>query len=240
VLTISTERLRPGPRDDGIEAVQLTVADNGLGMPPEIQARAFEPFFTTKEVGRGSGLGLATVYGIVEQAGGRIELESSPGQGTTFRIRLPGAGKEQAPGTATTTARGGHGSETILLVEDEAPVRAIARRVLSAAGYQVLEAADAVQARRLAGEHAGRIDLLITDVIMPGTRGPELAEELVGREPGLRVLFISGYSPDSVIQRESARGRGFIQKPFTPQSFRDKVRQVLEGGSGATAPAPPR
>jgi len=240
VLTIRTERMPPGPTDDGVGPVQLTVADNGLGMPPEIQARAFEPFFTTKEVGRGSGLGLATVYGIVEQAGGAIELESTPGQGTTFRIRLPGAVREQAASATASTVRGGHGSETILLVEDEAPVRAIARRVLSAAGYQVLEAADAAQARRLAGEHAGRIDLLITDVIMPGTRGPELAEELAAREPGLRVLFISGYSPDIVIQREGVPGRGFIQKPFTPQSFRDKVRQVLEGGPGAAAPAPPR
>ena len=238
VLTIRTAHLAPGPGDDGIGPVELTVTDNGLGMPPEIQARAFEPFFTTKEVGRGSGLGLTTVYAIVEQAGGSIELESSPGQGTTFRIRLRGAGTERSPGITTTIASGSHGSETILLVEDEAPVRAIARRVLSAAGYQVLEAADAAQARRLAEEHAGRIDLLITDVIMPGTRGPELAEELAGRAPGLRVLFISGYSPDSLIQREGVPGRGFIQKPFTPQAFRDKVRQVLEN-RGAAAPSAP-
>jgi len=236
VLTIQTARLAAGPGDNGIGAVELTVADNGLGMPPEIQARAFEPFFTTKEVGRGSGLGLATVYAIVEQAGGSIELESSPGQGTTFRIRLPGAGTEGSPDATATVAARSHGSETILLVEDEAPVRAIARRVLSAAGYQVLEAADAIQARRLAGEHAGRIDLLITDVIMPGTRGPELAEELARRAPGLRVLFISGYSPDSLIQREGVPDRGFIQKPFTPQAFRDKVRQVLEN-RGAAAPS---
>ena len=240
VLTIRTGRLPPGPGDDGVGAVELTVADNGLGMPPEIQARAFEPFFTTKEVGRGSGLGLATVYGIVEQAGGTIELESSPGEGTTFRIRLRGAGTERSSGVPATVPSGSHGSETILLVEDEAPVRAIARRVLSAAGYQVLEAADAAQARRLAEEHAGRIDLLITDVIMPGTRGPELAEELAGRAPGLRVLFISGYSPDSVIQREGVPGRGFIQKPFTPQSFRDKVRQVLENRTGAAPAGPAR
>ncbi len=240
VLTIRTAHLPPGPGDDGVGAVELTVADNGLGMPPEIQARAFEPFFTTKEVGRGSGLGLATVYGIVEQAGGSIELESSPGQGTTFRIRLHGAGTERPPGIAVAVPSGSHGSETILLVEDEAPVRAIARRVLSAAGYQVLEAADAAQARRLAEQNAGRIDLLITDVIMPGTRGPELAEELAGRAPGLRVLFISGYSPDSLIQREGVPGRGFIQKPFTPQAFRDKVRQVLENRAAAAPPGPAR
>lgn len=236
VLTISTGRLPPDGA--GVEAVVLTVADNGQGMAPEIQARAFEPFFTTKEIGRGSGLGLATVYGIVEQAGGTIELESSPGKGTIFRIRLPGASGERPASGPAASPRGSHGSETVLLVEDEAPVRAIARRLLTASGYQVLEAADAVQARRLAEEHAGRIDLLITDVIMPGMRGPELAEELVGREPGLRVLFISGYTADTAIQRDGIPGRGFIQKPFTPQAFRDKVRQVLEGRP--TAPVPPR
>ncbi len=220
----------PGPR------VLLVVSDTGVGMPPSVQAHAFEPFFTTKAVGQGTGLGLATVYGIVEQAGGEISLTSAAGVGTTFRIRLPLAAPGRtaaAPGRmapapeARTAATRGH--ETILLVEDEAPVRAIARRILVGAGYDVLDTESAAEARQLAEAHRGRIALLLTDVIMPSARGPELADALRRRAPDLKVIFISGYAADATVERNDVAGQGFIQKPFTVEELLTRVRQVLDG-----------
>ncbi len=234
-LTIRTSHTRTVGAETR-PAVLLTVEDTGVGMGPEVQARAFEPFFTTKELGRGTGLGLATVYGIVQQAGGSIELESSPGSGTIVRVRLPATGPEESGDRPVEAPRIQGGHETILLVEDEAPVRAVAQRTLSSAGYRVLEAAEASEARRLATVHRESIALLVTDVVMPGLRGPDLAAELSTTLPGLRVLFISGYSPDDLVRREDRAGYGFMQKPFTPESLRLKVRELLNGPPGSPQP----
>ncbi|HTO72305.1 MAG TPA: PAS domain S-box protein [Gemmatimonadales bacterium] len=235
-LTIRTGHTRTLIGADSQASVLLTVEDTGIGMGPEVQARAFEPFFTTKELGRGTGLGLATVYGIVQQAGGSIELESSPGHGTTVRVRLPATRPEDSSDQNAEAPSMARGSETILLVEDEAPVRAVAQRTLSSAGYRVLEASEASEARRLATVHHESIALLVTDVVMPGLRGPDLAAELSTTLPGLRVLFISGYSPDDLVRREDRPGYGFMQKPFTPESLRLKVRELLNGPPGSLQP----
>jgi PAS domain S-box-containing protein len=228
-LTIRTAHTRTTGSAVLQEAILLSIEDNGVGMTSEVQARAFEPFFTTKEVGRGTGLGLATVYGIVQQAGGSIELESAPGSGTSVRIRLPAAAPEVSPERPGPPVEARGGSETLLLVEDETPVRMVARRALATAGYTVLEASDAIEARKLATRHGSRIEMLVTDVVMPGIRGPELAAELIAGLPRLRVLFLSGYSPDDLIRRENRPGYGFLQKPFTPEALRQKVRELLNG-----------
>jgi PAS domain S-box-containing protein len=235
-LTIRTAHTRTASSATPQAAILLSIEDNGVGMTPEVQARAFEPFFTTKEVGRGTGLGLATVYGIVQQAGGSIELESAPGSGTSVRIRLPEADPEVSPERPGSPVEAHGGSETLLLVEDEAPVRLVARRALATAGYEVLEASDAAEARKLVARHGSRIEMLVTDVVMPGIRGPELAAELCAGLPRLRVLFLSGYSPDDLIRREDRAGYGFMQKPFTPEALRQKVRELLNGPPASPLP----
>jgi two-component system cell cycle sensor histidine kinase/response regulator CckA len=210
--------------------VMLSVSDTGCGMTPEVQARAFEPFFTTKGPGKGTGLGLATVYGIVKQSGGSINLSSESGHGASFKIYFPVAIEQLHPtprvqGAATTTS----GTETILVVEDEDAVRAIARFALQTQGYTVLQAESGKKALEVIDKHPGRIDLLMTDVVMPGMSGRELAETLSVRYPSLKVLYASGYTDDSVIrhgilQKEVA----FLQKPYTPLSLAKKVREVLD------------
>ena len=210
--------------------VMLAVSDSGAGMSPEVKARVFEPFFTTKAPGKGTGLGLATVYGIVKQSGGFIWVYSEAGEGTTFKIYLPRAGEDQRPTTAPkaqTDVRGG--SEVILLVEDEAPVRRVALHALQRYGYTVLEAALPSEALTICKEHSGKIDLVLTDVVMPGMSGPDLAKQLLAQRPGLKVLFSSGYTGEAIAHRgEILSGLAFLPKPFTPMTLARKVREVLD------------
>jgi CheY-like chemotaxis protein len=208
----------------------LAVSDTGTGIPREIQAQIFEPFFTTKEQGKGTGLGLATVYGIVKQSGGYIEVDSEPGQGTTFRIYLPRL--EAAAVTVDRSVRpaaAAGGTETILLVEDEEGVRELARDILRASGYTVLEARNGAEALLLCERHQGPLDMLLTDVVMPRMSGRELAERLAPLRPELSVLYMSGYTDDAVIRHGVlAAGTAFLQKPFTPAALVLRVRETLD------------
>jgi PAS domain S-box-containing protein len=208
----------------------IAVSDTGIGMDEATRARIFEPFFTTKGVGKGTGLGLATVYGIVKQSGGHIAVSTAPGAGTTFRIYLPrveGGGADGSLSPAPTQLP--RGSETILLVEDEAEVRTLSREVLVQLGYRVLEVAEPAEAQRLAVQPQSAIDLLVTDVVMPQMSGPELAAHLTARFPGLRVLHVSGYTSDALVSRGiSASDIALLQKPFTPGELARKVREVLD------------
>jgi len=215
---------QPGPY------VMLAVSDNGCGMPPEVQARVFEPFFTTKEMGKGTGLGLATVYGIVKQSGGSINLYSETGHGTVFRIYLPAVDEQLHPASrGQRAAQITGGTETVLLVEDEDAVRNIAVLALRAQGYTVMPAESGEIALKIFQEHRGRINLLITDVIMTGMSGRELAEALCLQCPSLKVLYASGYTNDYVIRNGILLEEvAFLQKPYTPLSLARRVREVLD------------
>ena len=210
--------------------VKLTISDTGCGMTPEVKAHVFEPFFTTKGPGKGTGLGLATVYGIVKQSGGSIELYSEPGWGTMFTIYFRSLDEQNAPASQerrVTAVKGG--TESILVVEDEAAVRAIAVRALDAHGYTVLQAENGNKAMRIMEKHHDGIDLLVTDLVMPGVSGRELAESLAARHPKLKVLFVSGYTDDAVVRHGILRADiSFLQKPYTPRSLAEKVRTVLD------------
>ncbi len=216
---------KPGPY------VQLAVSDNGIGMDQETQARIFEPFFTTKPEGQGTGLGLATVYGIVQQNGGHISVYSEPGRGTTFRILLPRyqalPGDEvERPAAPPPSA----GWESVLVVEDDPAVRALTRRVLQDRGYSVLEAGDGDEALRLAQKYDGPIDLLVTDIVMPEMSGRKLAESLRTLHPAARTLFMSGFTEGDVLQQGLVEpGAAFIEKPFSPEKLAERVREALDG-----------
>jgi CheY-like chemotaxis protein len=211
-------------------AVMLTVTDTGQGMDKQIQSQIFEPFFTTKEMGRGTGLGLATVYGIVKQSGGDIHVYSEPGQGATFKIYLPAA--KTTPHLSfpqQTVPEVPGGSETILLVEDEEIVRRLVITVLEEKGYSLLEAERGDEALALVQAHPGQIDLLITDVVMPGMSGRVLAEQLAALRPGQKVLYTSGYTDDAVVRHGLLTAEvEFLSKPFSPTALAAKVRQVLD------------
>ncbi len=210
--------------------VMLAVSDTGKGMSEEVKAHMFEPFFTTKGKGSGTGLGLATTYGIVKQAGGSIEAYSEEGIGTTFKIYLPRVEEEAAkPGSDVRLAELPAGTETVLIVEDEGILRNLCVRILERLGYGVLQAREGTEAISVAKGYGDRIDLLLTDVVMPGMNGSELATQLVLRNPGMKVLFTSGYT-EEVISHHGvlAEGVSFLGKPYTPSALARKVREVID------------
>jgi CheY-like chemotaxis protein len=216
--------------------VMLAVGDDGVGMDEKTKRHLFEPFFTTKERGKGTGLGLATVYGIVKQSEGYIWVESEPQRGSTFRVYLPRS-QRQSEGVTPVTAPAPRpvGSETVLLVEDEAGVRELARRMLEHAGYRVLDAASGADAEVVFAEHRGSIDLLVTDVIMPGMSGPDLFRRLTVQQPALKVVYISGYATEAMARQLKAnRGQPHVQKPFTADQLVSYVRSVLDGRPAST------
>ncbi len=224
-LLLQTERLD----GDGTAEILLTVADTGEGMTEQVRAHLFEPFFTTKAVGKGTGLGLSTVYGIVRQLDGTIDVESVPGRGTTFRIRVPAEAQPPDPDPIAPAAESPRGSETILLAEDDPSVRALVLRVLRKHGYTVLEASDGDEAFQLASLHGDAIQLLLTDVIMPRVSGGELAQRWRARWPDGRILFMSGHADDAIVRHGVAVGAvAFLQKPFTTAQLARKVREVLD------------
>jgi CheY-like chemotaxis protein len=213
--------------------VLLEVSDTGAGMEPQVLAQIFEPFFTTKHRDKGVGLGLAMVYGIVKQSGGWIWVESSPGTGATFRMYLPATQahtrtepREQHPEPTTSSG------ETIMLVEDQPEVRRLAARVLRGRGYDVLEASGGEEALALASAHRGRLHLLVTDVVMPGMKGPEVARRLTAARPGLPVLYVSGYADEALEERDDLLANGMLLlKPFSPDVLAGRVRELLDGAA---------
>jgi len=218
----------PGPY------VQLSVSDTGCGMDAATQARIFEPFFTTKEKGKGTGLGLSTVYGIIHQSGGFIDLESAPGKGARFKVYLPRV-EEEAGETQKSAVNSElpKGSETVLLVEDEPEILGLVNEILSGQGYTVLQAGTGNTALRLAERHSGPIHLLFTDVVMPGMSGRVLAERLASLRPEVRVIYTSGYTDDAILRHGlRTEGLNFLQKPFRPEALLHKVREVLNAPEG--------
>jgi CheY-like chemotaxis protein len=209
----------------------LLISDNGIGMDETVQAHLFEAFYTTKERGKGTGLGLATVYGIVKQSGGSIAVESEPELGTTFKIFLPRTERAADPTDAPPPVpQSLTGTETILVVEDQPEVRAVIRDILARHGYGVLEAANSVEAQSILTSSDGEVHLLLTDLVLPGTSGRDLAEQLVVGRPNLRVLCMSGYTDDMVVHHGVLdAGIAFIRKPFTPKVLLNKIRDVLDG-----------
>jgi signal transduction histidine kinase/ActR/RegA family two-component response regulator len=223
-----------GPGASPSRFVLLEVTDTGTGMDQQTQAHIFEPFFTTKAVGKGTGLGLATVYGIVKQSGGHIEVQSAPGRGSSFQIYLPAEAQAAAalePGKDV--AGPAFSGETILVVEDAAPLRDLVCQALSVSGCTVLSAPEAQEALRILSQQKGMIDLLITDVIMPGMNGPALAKQVRAMRPETKILYMTGYSGEFVRSDMLIPGVSFIQKPFTPADLRRKIRKML-----ADKPAP--
>jgi CheY-like chemotaxis protein len=214
----------PGPY------MMLSMSDTGAGMTPEVKAKIFEPFFTTKEKGRGTGLGLSMVYGIVKQSGGNIWVYSEPGQGTTFKIYLPRVDEplEEAGEVVVQKELTGRG-ETILVVEDEEKVRQVTVQILTKNGYTVLEASHGDEAKQICEEHGGPIHLIVTDVVMPGMNGRQLAKSLEPHHPEMKVLYMSGYTDDAIVHHGVLdKGLHFLQKPFNLEDLLKKVREVLE------------
>jgi CheY-like chemotaxis protein len=208
----------------------VAISDSGVGMDDAVKTRLFEPFFTTKEVGTGTGLGLATVYGIVKQSGGYIWAYSEPGHGATFKFYLP---RVHAPVDETKKAEPTkaplRGTETILLAEDDEPLRRLAQELLVKLGYRVLEAADPTAALALARSYPGEIHIVVSDVVMPGQSGLQLARQLAADRPQVKVLFMSGYTDEAIVRHGLLdAGTNFLQKPFTPAVLARKVRDVLD------------
>jgi CheY-like chemotaxis protein len=248
-LTLRTSQVEVAPaearRRGDIESgpyLRLTIADTGHGMDTDTQAKIFDPFFTTKEVGKGTGLGLSTVHGIVQQSGGFITVESKPGQGAVFHIWLPQvSASEDEPATAGATAvtltktdPASLTTRTILVVEDEASVRQLVKRILARAGYTLCLASDGTEALELSQTHPEPIDLLLTDMILPGDlNGYQLAQQLLAQRPGLKVIYTSGYTDRAIIQDQViAAGLTFLQKPFPPQLLLETVRRTLMTATG--------
>lgn len=216
--------MRPGPY------VRLVVSDTGLGMDAETMAHLFEPFFTTKPVGEGTGLGLSSVYGIVKQNGGDIAVSSEPGRGTAFRILLPRITPAEALLEPVHAPPGRYrGTETVLLVEDEAGVRQLTREMLARNGYTVLEAGSGTEARRISEQHPGPIELLLTDVVMLGMSGRELAERLSASRPTMKVVYMSGYAEDTLAHHGMMDPEtALLHKPFTAAALGQMIREVLD------------
>jgi CheY-like chemotaxis protein len=210
----------------------LAVSDTGIGMDETTQTRLFEPFFTTKGSGRGTGLGLSTVFGIVKQSGGGVEVYSVPSQGTSIKVYLPRIDQPLSAEPAESRSSEVRGTETILLVEDDEMVRTLVRETLARGGYKVLDAPDPVEARKISDAFRGAIHLLITDVVLPKVSGREFAAQITRKRPAIKIMYMSGYTDSAVVnsgilQKEVA----FLQKPFTPASLSEKVREVLEGAN---------
>jgi CheY-like chemotaxis protein len=209
--------------------VQLAVSDTGMGMDAETQAHIFEPFFTTKDKGKGTGLGLTTVYGIVRQCGGHIWVYSEPKHGATFKVYIPRTEKpieSLQPAVASAEPEEAYGQ--ILLVEDAEDLRELTRKTLEKRGYAVIEARNGREAIEICDKYPGKIDLLLSDVVMPEMSGPELADQVALRFPSIKVLFMSGYTREAILHRGIvAQGEGFLQKPFTPTDLATKVRHAL-------------
>ncbi len=220
------EATPPGPY------VLLAISDTGVGMTPEVRSHLFEPFFTTKEPGKGTGLGLATVYGIVKQSGGFIFVDSDLGRGAAFKIYFPAATGVAAASPSPSGRRSIGGAETILLVEDEDAVRSMLHAVLQRVGYTVLDASRGAEALRLAGEERP-IDLIVTDVVMPEMGGRDLVERVTRLRPGIKVLYLSGYADDAIVRHGVHHPEvAFLPKPFSVAALTNKVRQVLDEPSG--------
>jgi len=208
--------------------VLLTVSDTGTGMDASTLSQVFEPFFTTKEKGKGTGLGLATVYGIVKQSGGAIDVDSSPDRGTIFRVYLPQVGGTGELGEKKSAARKlPRGSETVLVVEDESGVRRLAVKFLKLHGYQVIDAENGAEALEILGVYAGKIDLVLTDVVMPGMNGTEMVERILQRRPNVKVIYMSGYAEEIFHRDGSATPTHLLQKPFSAEELICTVREVL-------------
>jgi two-component system, cell cycle sensor histidine kinase and response regulator CckA len=229
------------PESKAGQYVRVAVTDTGSGIPADALPQIFEPFFTTKAPGKGTGLGLSLVYGVVRQSGGRIGVTTAVGTGTTFTIDLPAAAVARQPAAArpadTAPARG---TETILVAEDEQAVRELVRSMMAGAGYQVLVAGSGQEALAIAAEHAGPIQLLLTDVVMPGMNGRELAEHLAAVRPDTRILFMTGYTDDAVVQHGVLGGAiALLPKPFSRQELLKAIRDVLDSPwNGIDLPRP--
>jgi two-component system cell cycle sensor histidine kinase/response regulator CckA len=240
-LTVATADVDLSPADASVRGVlpgayvSVRVSDTGIGMDDVTRSRIFEPFFTTKPVGRGTGLGLATVYGVVHQSGGFVTVESTPGTGSTFTVYLPCTAHIDVAGPVPSPSTIERGSETILLVEDEDEVRAVARRVLTEAGYTVLEAANAADAVAVFDRAPQTIAMLVSDVVMPGLNGHELSQMLRLRAPRLRTLFVSGYSFDARGSGSGFDDESFLAKPYDPTELARRVRAILDAAPAPTA-----
>jgi CheY-like chemotaxis protein len=236
-LTIETQNVEideDDARQHGVAVplgpyVMLSVADSGVGMDEATRARIFEPFFTTKGPGKGTGLGLSTVYGIVQQSHGFIRVDSEVGQGTSFKIYLPQVTEAGGTDRPEPPVVSSSGTETILLVEDNAGLRKLATRLLEPAGYTVLGAATGEEALRLLEGHEKNVHLLLSDVVMPGMSGRQLAEQLAQTRPGMKVLYMSGYTGDTIVRHGVLEAQvSFLNKPFTAAALLRKVREVLD------------